>query len=67
MNQNQSREEFEAAELEGKTSLYTFIRRNEAGELITVPYHEMFAEEVQKVSKLLKECAELTEDEGLKK
>ena len=62
-----TKEEFEAAELEGKTSLYTFIRRNEAGELITVPYHEMFAEEVQKVSKLLKECAELAEDEGLKK
>ncbi|HCX23563.1 MAG: Zn-dependent hydrolase [Flammeovirgaceae bacterium] len=62
-----TKEEFEAAELEGKTSLYTFIRRNEAGELITVPYNEMFAEEVQKVSQLLKECAELAEDEGLKK
>ena len=61
------KEEFEAAALEGKTSLYTFIRRNETGELITVPYHEMFAEEVQKVSQLLKECAELAEDEGLKK
>jgi hypothetical protein len=58
--------EFEAAELEGKTSLYTFIRRDEAGNLITVPYNEMFAEQVQRASELLLQCAELAEDEGLK-
>lgn len=62
-----TKEEFEATDLEGKKSLYTFIRRDEAGELTAVPYYEMFAEDVQRVSQLLKECAELAEDEGLKK
>ena len=61
-----TKEEFEAADLEGKTSLYTFIRRNDAGDLITVPYKEMFAEQVQRASELLLQCAELAEDEGLK-
>ncbi|SNT35246.1 Peptidase family M49 [Ekhidna lutea] len=61
-----TKEEFEAADLEGKTSLYTFIRRDEEGNLITVPYNEMFAEQVQRASNLLRQCAELAEDEGLK-
>lgn len=61
-----TKEEFEAAELEGKTSLYTFIRRDDESNLITVPYNEMFSEEVQRASNLLRQCAELAEDEGLK-
>ena len=61
-----TKEEFEAADLEGKTSLYTLIRRDEAGKLKVVPYKEMFAEQVQKASDLIRECAELAEDEGLK-
>ena len=59
--------EFEQTELQGKTSLYTFIRRDDAGNLITVPYNEMFSDQVKKASDLLKECAELAEDEGFKK
>ena len=57
-----TKEEFEQANLPDKASQYTFIRRNEAGELISVPYHEMFAKQVQQVSDLLKEAAELAED-----
>jgi len=61
-----TKEEFEAAELAGKTSLYTFIRRDEAGELITVPFKDQFAEEVARAAILLRQAAELAEDEGLK-
>ncbi|MCW5515745.1 dipeptidyl-peptidase 3 family protein [Muriicola sp. Z0-33] len=61
-----TKEEFEAADLEGKASLYTFIRRDEAGNLKVVPYKEMFAEQVQKAADLIKQCATLAEDEGLK-
>lgn len=61
-----TKEEFEAADLEGKTSLYTFIRRDDEGNLVTVPYKEMFAAQVQRASELLLQCAELAEDEGLK-
>ncbi len=61
-----TKEEFEAAALEGKTSLYTFLRRDENKNLIVVPYKEMFAEDVQKAADLLKQAAELAEDNGLK-
>ncbi len=62
-----TKEEFEESDLTNKTGLYTFIRRNSEGELITVPYHQQFKEEVEKVSSLLAEAAVLAEDDGLKK
>ncbi|MGR3811257.1 dipeptidyl-peptidase 3 family protein [Jiulongibacter sp. NS-SX5] len=65
--QDMTKEEFEAFESNDKTSLYTIIRRNEEGELYTIPYHEAFASETQKAADLLKQAAELAEDEGFKK
>ncbi len=62
-----TKEEFDAAELEDKSSLYTLLRRNEAGELYTIPYHEAFAEETQRAAELLKEAAALAENDQLKK
>ncbi len=62
-----SKEEFEATDLEGKSNLYTFLRRDENGTLMVVPYNEMFKEKVERASELLKQCAELAEDEGLKR
>ncbi|MCP4457939.1 MAG: Zn-dependent hydrolase [Cytophagales bacterium] len=61
-----TKEEFEAADLEGKTSLYNFIRRDESGALITVAFKDQFAEEVTKTAELLRQAAELAENEGLK-
>lgn len=61
-----TKEEFEAADLENKKSLYTFIRRDDAGTLITISYREMFPEQVAKAAELLRQCAALAEDEGLK-
>lgn len=58
--------EFDAADLPDKTSLYTFIRRDANGRLITVPYREMFDEQVIRVASLLREAAALAEDPGLK-
>ena len=62
-----SKEEFNSASLENKESLYTFIRRDEQGNLKTVWYHEMFPEKIKKASDLLKQAAELAEDPGFKK
>lgn len=59
-----TRQEFEAAELAGKKSLYTLIRRDEAGELIAVPYHVAYAEELARTADLLREAAQLAEHEG---
>ena len=57
-----TKEEFAQADLPDKASQYTFIRRNADGDLVSVPYHEMFAQQVQEVSDLLKEAADLAED-----
>jgi len=59
-------EEFEQADLADKTSLYTFLRRGESGDLITVPYHVQFKEEVEQAAALLRQAADLAEDAGLK-
>lgn len=61
-----SKEEFEAADLADKSSLYTFLRRNESGRLVTVPYHVQFAEQVKEAAELLQEAADLAENEELK-
>ncbi|MBT8220007.1 MAG: Zn-dependent hydrolase [Bacteroidia bacterium] len=62
-----TKEEFEAADLSGKENLYTYIRRNDDGNLYTVPYHQQHKGAVTRVSELLKEAAGLAENEGLKK
>ena len=61
-----TKEEFEAADLEGKTDLYNFVRRDENGKLITVPYHVQFSAEVKKASDLLLQAADLADNAGLK-
>lgn len=65
--ENMTKEEFESATIEDKASLYTFIRRDSAGKLTSVPYHIMFEEQVKKASELLKKAAELAENEELRK
>lgn len=59
-------EEFEQADLADKKSLYTFLRRGESGNLITIPYHVQFSSEVEQAAGLLRQAAELAEDAGLK-
>ena len=59
--------EFEKWDNKDKTSLYTFVRRNEQGKLYTIPYHEMFKEEVNKASALLLEASYLSESADFKK
>lgn len=62
-----SKEEFEAADLEDKQSLYTFIRRDEEGKLKTVPYREVFAQQMEKAAGLLRQAAELAEEPALQR
>lgn len=59
--------EFEAADLPDKANLYTFLRRDAQGQLQTIPYREMFQEQVTKAAALLRQAAALAEDAGLKK
>lgn len=59
-----TREEFEAAAVPGKESLYTLLRRDAAGALVAVPYHEAFRPELERAAALLRQAAELAEHEG---
>ncbi|MBQ0788692.1 MAG: Zn-dependent hydrolase [Oceanihabitans sp.] len=61
-----TKEEFEAADMVDKSSIYNFVRRDENGKLFTIPYHEKFKHEVEEVSELLLEASKLAEDAGLK-
>ena len=59
--------EFEAAEFDKKGSIYTFVRRDEAGKLYAIPYHIQFEKELKVVSDLLKEASTYADNAGLKK
>ena len=61
-----TKEEFEAADLDDKKSLYTLLRRDSEGKLVTVPYHIAYKDEVKKASELLKEAANYADNENLK-
>ncbi len=61
-----TKEEFEKLEDPDKTSLYTLIRRDEAGKLKVVWFHEAYKEQLTKASDLLKKAVELADDAGLK-
>lgn len=65
--EDMTKEEFEGADFEDKEGLYSMVRRKEDGTLYTIPYHEYFADDIEKASAKLKEAAALAEDPGLKK
>lgn len=60
------KEEFEAADIDDKTSLYTLIRRDEEGNLISIPYHTAFEAEITEAASLLKEAAGYADNAKLK-
>lgn len=62
--QDMTKDEFEAADLPGKDSLYTFVRRDESGALTVVPFHVEFADELGQTAALLRQAAALAEHEG---
>ncbi|HUF64768.1 MAG TPA: hypothetical protein VMM17_02215 [Gemmatimonadaceae bacterium] len=68
-----TREEFEeatrdsGARSDSLKSLYTMVRRDAAGRLVAIPYHQMFAPQHQRAAARLREAAALAEDAGLKR
>lgn len=61
-----TKEEFETWQDSSKTSPYTVIRRNENKQLVSVPYHQEYAEKVEKIADLISQAAALAEDPGFK-
>ena len=61
-----SKDEFAAADLPGKDSLYTLLRRDDAGKLVVVPYHVEYAAELGQAAALLRQAADVASDEGFR-
>lgn len=59
-----SKEEFDQADLADKASLYTLLRRDDAGQLMTVPYNEAYHAELEQAATLLRQAATLAESDG---
>ena len=62
-----TKDELEKSGVADKHGLNSLIRRDSSGNLISIPYHIVYKERLQKASSLLKQAAELAEDAGLKK
>ncbi|MCD0487378.1 Zn-dependent hydrolase [Pedobacter sp. MC2016-14] len=61
-----TKEALEKSDLKDKFNPYSVVRQDSAGKLSLVPYHTLFAAELQKASSLLKQAALITEDAGFK-
>jgi len=48
-------------------SLYTMVRRDDAGNLVAIPYHEYFAEPMQRAAAKLRQAATLADEGGLRR
>lgn len=62
-----TKEEFEAADLDTKSSLYTLIRRDSTGNLTSVPFHVAFKDELAEAAELLLGASYYADNEQLKK
>jgi Peptidase family M49 len=60
-----TKQEFERADLPGKTGEYSVIRRDAAGKLTVVPYSVEWREPLSRTAGLLEKAAGLAEDPGL--
>ncbi len=62
--EDMTRDEFRAWSEADKDNPYSLVRRDEAGALVLVPYHEAFADELARAADLLREAAGLAESEA---
>lgn len=56
--------EFDAWEQPGKRDQYSLVRRDGNGNLILVPYHDVFAPQLERAAGLLREAADLADNEA---
>jgi len=60
--QDITKSEFEAAELDDKSGLYSVIKRDAEGKLTAVAYSEMYSEELNRIAVILEKAATFAED-----
>lgn len=61
-----TKQEFEAFESPEKMGLYSVLRRDDAGQLIIVPYHELYSKELANAADLLRQAAVFADNEEFK-
>ncbi|RMH53847.1 MAG: Zn-dependent hydrolase [Bacteroidetes bacterium] len=63
-----TKEAFEAAAAENEAlrSLYTMVRRDDAGRLVAIPYRTFFADRIERAAAKLEEAATLAVDPGFR-
>ncbi len=63
-----TKDDFEKSKtIKDKTGHYSIIRKDEKGNLVSIPYHIAYKQEVELASRVLKEASGLADDPGLKK
>jgi hypothetical protein len=62
-----TKQALEKSDVKDKYGLYSVIREEKPGTYMSVPYHILYATELQKASSLLKQAALLADDAGFKK
>lgn len=58
-----TKEEFDAWDQKGKDGQYSLVRRDSEGKLTLIPYHEAYEVEVEQISLLLEQAADLADNQ----
>ncbi len=61
-----TKQEFEDFDHKDKVGLYSVLRRDESGQLIVIPYHVFYKEELSKAADLLRQASNYADDMAFK-
>jgi len=61
-----TKQEFEDFDHKDKVGLYSVLRRDERGQLIVIPYHVLYKEELSKAADLLRQASNYADDMAFK-
>jgi len=64
--EDMTQQEFDDFTDETKDDLYTIIRRDADGNLVSIPYHEAFKTQLEEAAELLRQASDLADDTGFK-
>ncbi|WNC73420.1 Zn-dependent hydrolase [Thalassotalea psychrophila] len=57
-----TKEEFEQSDFKGNKSLYSVVKRNEKGQLFSIPYSEAFSKQLERAAAILEKAASFADD-----
>ncbi len=61
-----TKQEFSSANIDDAKGLYSVVKRNEQGQLFTIPFHKLYAEKLVETGKILIEASTFAEDKEFK-